>query len=76
VIVPKHVAFIMDGNGRWARQRGLSGSAGHKAGLECIPRVLEICHDLGVQIVSGYAWSTENWGRSGPDQIMTPNPQQ
>jgi undecaprenyl diphosphate synthase len=61
--VPKHIAFIMDGNGRWAQRRGLPRSAGHKAGLEHIPDVLEICHDLGVQIVSAFAWSTENWGR-------------
>ncbi|MCK4316157.1 MAG: di-trans,poly-cis-decaprenylcistransferase [Anaerolineae bacterium] len=61
--VPKHIAFIMDGNGRWAQQRGLPRSAGHKAGLEHIPDVLEICHDLGVQIVSAFAWSTENWKR-------------
>ena len=53
----------MDGNGRWARQRGLPRSAGHKAGLEHIPDVLEICHDFGVQVVSAFAWSTENWGR-------------
>jgi undecaprenyl diphosphate synthase len=63
MIVPRHIAFIMDGNGRWARRRGLPRSAGHKAGLEHIPDVLEICHDLGVQVVSGYAWSTENWSR-------------
>jgi len=61
---PKHIGLIMDGNGRWARQRGLSRSEGHKAGFENIPPVLEICHDLGIQIVSAYAWSTENWIRS------------
>jgi len=61
--VPKHIGLIMDGNGRWAQQRGLSRSAGHKAGFENIPRVLEICHELGIQIVSAYAWSTENWNR-------------
>ena len=62
-VVPRHIAFVMDGNGRWARQRGLPRSAGHKAGLEHIQDVLEICHNLGVQVVSGYAWSTENWSR-------------
>ena len=61
--VPGHLAFIMDGNGRWAQARGLPRSAGHKAGYEHIPRVLEMCHELGVRVVSGYAWSTENWGR-------------
>ncbi len=63
MIAPKHIGLIMDGNGRWAQQRGLSRSAGHKAGFEHIPPVLEICHDLGIQIVSAYAWSTENWNR-------------
>jgi undecaprenyl diphosphate synthase len=64
VASPNHIAFIMDGNGRWARQRGMPRSAGHKAGFEHIPDVLEACHDLGVQVVSAYAWSTENWGRA------------
>jgi undecaprenyl diphosphate synthase len=63
MLIPKHIGFIMDGNGRWAIQRGMIRSAGHKAGYEKIPRVLEICRELGVQIVSGYAWSTENWNR-------------
>ncbi len=67
MVTPKHIAFIMDGNGRWATQRGLKRSAGHKAGYEHIPKVLEVCRDLGVQIVSGYAWSTENWGRPSPE---------
>ena len=63
MIVPNHIGFIMDGNGRWATQRGMPRSAGHKAGFEKIPEVLEICHGHGVHIVSGYAWSTENWNR-------------
>jgi undecaprenyl diphosphate synthase len=65
--LPQHLAFIMDGNGRWAQERGLPRSAGHKAGYEHISRVLEMCNDLGVRIVSGYAWSTENWGRPKPE---------
>ncbi len=64
MVSPNHIAFIMDGNGRWARQRGMPRSAGHKAGFEHIPDVLEACHELGVQVVSAYAWSTENWGRA------------
>jgi undecaprenyl diphosphate synthase len=62
-MIPQHVAFIMDGNGRWAQQQGLPRSAGHKAGYEHVPDVLEICRELGVGAVSGYAWSTENWRR-------------
>ena len=61
--IPRHVAFIMDGNGRWAQQRGQPRSAGHKAGYERIRPVLEVCAELGVEVVSCYAWSTENWGR-------------
>lgn len=63
MLIPKHTAFIMDGNGRWATERGLPRSAGHKAGYEHIPDVLKTCHELGIEIVSAYAWSTENWGR-------------
>lgn len=63
MIIPKHIGLIMDGNGRWAQQRSLTRSAGHKAGFEHIPEVLEICHNFGIQIVSAYAWSTENWIR-------------
>jgi undecaprenyl diphosphate synthase len=67
MIVPNHVGFIMDGNGRWAQRRGLSRSAGHKAGFEHIPNVLEVCHEFGVEVVSAYAWSTENWARPKPE---------
>jgi undecaprenyl diphosphate synthase len=63
MVVPEHIALVMDGNGRWAQQRGLPRSAGHKAGFEHIPDVLEICYTLGVKVVSGYLWSTENWNR-------------
>ena len=63
MIIPKHVGFIMDGNRRWARKRGLPTSAGHKHGFEHIPDVLEICHDFGIQTISIYCWSTENWAR-------------
>jgi undecaprenyl diphosphate synthase len=63
MLVPTHVGFIMDGNGRWARERGLPRHAGHRAGLEHIREVLRICHDHGIDIVSAYFWSTENWTR-------------
>jgi undecaprenyl diphosphate synthase len=61
--VPRHVAIIMDGNGRWATQRGLPRTAGHRAGTENIRRILERCGDHGVQYVTLYAFSTENWAR-------------
>jgi undecaprenyl diphosphate synthase len=53
----------MDGNGRWAQAQGLPRSKGHKAGLDNIQRVLKVCYDKGIQIVSVFAWSTENWSR-------------
>lgn len=65
--VPRHVAIIMDGNGRWATQRGLPRAAGHRAGTENIRRVLERFADHGVQYVTLYAFSTENWRRPAPE---------
>jgi undecaprenyl diphosphate synthase len=60
---PYHLAIIMDGNGRWARSRGLPRQAGHRAGTENIRRILEACVEHGIQILTLYAFSTENWGR-------------
>jgi undecaprenyl diphosphate synthase len=62
-IVPRHLAIIMDGNGRWARARGLPRHAGHRAGTQNIRPVLEGCVDYGVEVLTVYAFSTENWGR-------------
>ena len=61
--IPRHVGIIMDGNGRWARQRGLPRLAGHQAGVENLRRVLRACADLGIEVLTVYAFSTENWGR-------------
>jgi undecaprenyl diphosphate synthase len=61
--VPAHVAIIMDGNGRWAQQRGLPRLAGHRAGTENIRRIIQSCVDYGVQVLTLYAFSTENWRR-------------
>ncbi len=61
--VPRHVAIIMDGNGRWAQRRGLPRLAGHRAGVENIRRVLEAFVEFGVKYVTLFAFSTENWGR-------------
>ncbi|MFN0093338.1 MAG: isoprenyl transferase [Dehalococcoidia bacterium] len=65
--VPRHVAIIMDGNGRWATQRGLRRSAGHRAGTENIRRVIERFADHGVKFLTVYAFSTENWNRPQPE---------
>ncbi|HNE03463.1 MAG TPA: isoprenyl transferase [Anaerolineales bacterium] len=61
--VPQHVAMIMDGNGRWAIQRGLPRLAGHKAGTENLRRVIRATVEFGVKYLTIYAFSTENWGR-------------
>ena len=61
--IPRHVAIIMDGNGRWAQERGLLRSEGHRAGAESVRRVVEACNDLGVEFLTLYAFSTENWRR-------------
>jgi undecaprenyl diphosphate synthase len=61
--VPQHIAIIMDGNGRWARSRGLPRLAGHRAGTENLRRILEACVEFGVKYLTIYAFSTENWGR-------------
>ena len=61
--VPRHVAIIMDGNGRWAKQRGLSRLKGHEAGAESIRAALRVCREAGVKILTLYAFSVENWIR-------------
>ena len=63
LVIPRHVAIIMDGNGRWARQRGLPRLAGHRAGTENLRRITQACVDYGVKILTVYAFSTENWTR-------------
>ena len=62
--VPQHIAIIMDGNGRWAKKRGLPRNAGHKAGAETFRRIAKRCNELGVKYLTVYAFSTENWKRS------------
>ena len=62
--VPHHVGIIMDGNGRWAKLQGRSVNFGHRAGVRAIKRVMYACDDLGVKVLSIYAFSTENWSRS------------
>ena len=61
---PRHIAIIMDGNGRWAKKRGLPRTAGHAAGAESFRRIANYCRTLGVEYLTVYAFSTENWRRS------------
>ena len=61
--LPKHVAVIMDGNGRWAQARGLARAEGHRAGAESVREVVRRCGELGIEALTLYSFSTENWGR-------------
>ncbi|MGN6723328.1 MAG: isoprenyl transferase [Marmoricola sp.] len=67
-LVPKHVAIIMDGNGRWAQQRGLPRTEGHARGEDVLMDVVQGAIEVGVKAISAYAFSTENWSRS-PDEV-------
>ncbi|RMH11540.1 MAG: di-trans,poly-cis-decaprenylcistransferase [Gemmatimonadetes bacterium] len=66
-LVPRHVAVIMDGNGRWARQRGLPRHAGHKAGMRSVREAIEGAIEAGVEVLTLFAFSTENWQRPRPE---------
>ena len=61
--IPKHIAIIMDGNGRWAMDRGLDRTFGHKAGLDNLEQVTTVCSNLGVKYLTVYAFSIENFNR-------------
>ncbi|MDD5773794.1 MAG: isoprenyl transferase [bacterium] len=61
--MPRHIAIIMDGNGRWAKQQGLLRVMGHKAGIEAIKDIITMCSDIGIQALTLYAFSVENWHR-------------
>jgi undecaprenyl diphosphate synthase len=61
--LPAHIAVIMDGNGRWAKKRGLPRVAGHRAGINAVREVVEGCAELGVSVLTLYAFSVENWKR-------------
>ena len=61
--IPQHVAIIMDGNGRWAKERGLPRSAGHRAGINKVKDVIRAASDLGIKVVTLFAFSSENWER-------------
>ncbi|MEW5921097.1 MAG: isoprenyl transferase [Bacillota bacterium] len=61
--IPSHVAIIMDGNGRWARKRGLPRIAGHKAGMDTLREIISCAHEIGIKVMTFFAFSTENWKR-------------
>ena len=68
--LPRHIAIIMDGNGRWAKKRGLPRTAGHKVGAEVFRDIATYCKELGVEYLTVYAFSTENWKRPA-DEVST-----
>jgi undecaprenyl diphosphate synthase len=67
-VIPRHVAVIMDGNGRWAKKRGLPRTAGHERGEQSLVEVVKGAIEIGVEAISAYAFSTENWSRS-PEEV-------
>ena len=66
-VIPRHVAIIMDGNNRWAKRKGVPGPAGHRAGVEAVRSVLRACRHHGVEVLTVFAFSSENWGRPLPE---------
>ena len=71
--LPLHIAIIMDGNGRWAKRRGLSRSIGHKEGSNTLKKIVNYCDKIGIKYLTVYAFSTENWKRpkSEVDALMS-----
>ncbi len=63
IVLPKHIGIIMDGNGRWAKQRGLKRTEGHKRGAEVFRKICDYANDIGIEYLTFYAFSTENWKR-------------
>ncbi|MBE0570091.1 MAG: di-trans,poly-cis-decaprenylcistransferase, partial [Ignavibacteriaceae bacterium] len=68
--IPSHIAIIMDGNGRWAKRRGLPRVAGHRRGVETVREIVEVCAEVGVKYLTLYTFSTENWKRP-KDEVST-----
>lgn len=68
--IPRHIAIIMDGNGRWAKKRGLPRIFGHRVGVESVREIVRACSSLGVEYLTLYTFSKENWTRP-PDEVMT-----
>lgn len=73
LIIPKHIAIILDGNGRWAKKRLLPRAMGHKAGCETLEKIVEDCARLGVSYLTVYGFSTENWKRSEEEVLALMN---
>jgi len=70
-LLPKHLAIIMDGNGRWAELRGLPRIAGHTEGIKSVREIITWCRELGIGALTMYAFSQENWNRRAPEIIAS-----
>lgn len=68
--IPRHIGIIMDGNGRWAKQRGLPRSAGHRAGTNATREIVRVCGEMGISYLTTYVFSAENWGRPSTEVSM------
>ncbi len=68
--IPQHVAIIMDGNGRWAREKGLGRTAGHRAGIDAVKEIVRSAGELGIKVVTFFVFSTENWSRPKKEVAM------
>ena len=64
LIIPEHVAIILDGNGRWAKKHHVPKNVGHSKGSDNVEKIVEAAHDMGIKYITVYAFSTENWNRS------------
>ncbi len=73
LVIPQHIAIIMDGNGRWAKKRGLPRTAGHRAGAKAVEKICEEAYNAGVKYLTIYAFSTENWSRPAEEVNMLMN---
>lgn len=73
LVIPQHIAIIMDGNGRWAKKRGLPRTAGHRAGAKAVEKICEEAYNAGVKYLTIYAFSTENWSRPEEEVNMLMN---
>ena len=69
--IPKHVAIIMDGNGRWAKRRGMPRSMGHRAGADVLKQIVIAADDIGIRALTVYGFSTENWKRPEQEVFFT-----
>jgi len=68
--IPRHIAIIMDGNGRWAKEKGLGRSAGHRAGIDAVKEIVKSAGEFGIKVVTFFAFSTENWSRPKKEVAM------